>query len=51
MQFAKDEQVKVKSSDKMWSSGEGRGTRLQYSCLEKPNGQNKKAKRHANTGR
>ena len=51
MQFAKDEQVKVKSSDKMWSTGEGSGTQLQYSFLEKPNGQNEKAKRQDNTGR
>ena len=26
----------VKSSDKMWSTGEGNGKPLQYSCLEKP---------------
>ena len=24
------------SSDKMWSTGEGNGKPLQYSCLEKP---------------
>ena len=24
----------VESSDKMWSTGEGNGTSLQYSCLE-----------------
>ena len=28
--------VMVKSSDKMWSTGEGNGTPLQYSCLENP---------------
>ena len=28
--------VMVKISDKMWSTGEGTGTPLQYSCLEKP---------------
>ena len=26
----------VESSDKMWSTGEGNGKRLQYSCLENP---------------
>ena len=26
----------VKSSDKMWSTGEGNGKSLQYSCLENP---------------
>ena len=26
--------VMVESSDKMWSTGEGHGKRLQYSCLE-----------------
>ena len=26
----------VESSDKMWSTGEGNGKPLQYSCLEKP---------------
>ena len=30
----------VESSDKMWSTGEGNGKLLQYSCLENPiNGQ------------
>ena len=28
--------VMVDSSDKMWSTGEGNGKPLQYSCLEKP---------------
>ena len=28
--------VMVESSDKMWSTGEGDGKPLQYSCLEKP---------------
>ena len=28
--------VMVESSDKMWSSGEGNGKKLQYSCLENP---------------
>ena len=29
-------QVIVKSSDKTWSTGEGNGKPLQYSCLENP---------------
>ena len=29
-----DEQVMIKSSDKMWSTGEGNGKPFQYSCLE-----------------
>ena len=28
--------VKVESSDRMWSTGEGNGKPLQYSCLENP---------------
>ena len=28
--------VTVESSDKTWSTGEGNGTQLQYSCLENP---------------
>ena len=31
-----DRQVMVESSDKTWSTGEGNGKPLQYSCLEKP---------------
>ena len=31
-----DRCVKVESSDKMWSTGEGNGKLLQYSCLENP---------------
>ena len=31
-----DGRVIVKSSDKMWSTGEGNGKPLQYSCLESP---------------
>ena len=31
-----DEQVMVERSDRMWSTGEGNGTPLQYSCLENP---------------
>ena len=29
-------QVMFESSDKMWSTGEGNGKPLQYSCLENP---------------
>ena len=31
-----DRQVIVERSDRMWSTGEGNGTPLQYSCLENP---------------
>ena len=31
-----DGKVMVKSSDKTWSTGEGNGKPLQYSCLENP---------------
>ena len=31
-----DGQVMVESSDKMWSTGEGNGKPLQYSCHENP---------------
>ena len=31
-----DAQVIVENSDKMWSTGEGNGKPLQYSCLENP---------------
>ena len=31
-----DERVVVESSDKMWSTGEGNGKPLQYSCLANP---------------
>ena len=31
-----DGQVTMESSDKMWSTGEGNGKPLQYSCLENP---------------
>ena len=31
-----DRRVMVESSDKMWSTGEGTGKPLQYSCLENP---------------
>ena len=31
-----DEWVMVETSDKMWSTGEGNGKPLQYSCLDNP---------------
>ena len=31
-----DARVMAESSDNMWSTGEGNGKPLQYSCLEKP---------------
>ena len=31
-----DGQIMVETSDKMWSTEEGNGKPLQYSCLEKP---------------
>ena len=31
-----DEWVMVENSDRMWSTGEGNGKPLQYSCLENP---------------
>ena len=31
-----DKRVMVERSDKMWSTGEGNGKPLQYSCLENP---------------
>ena len=31
-----DKRVMVESSDKTWSTGEGNGKPLQYSCLENP---------------
>ena len=31
-----DGQVMVESFDKMWSTGEGNGKPLQYSCLDNP---------------
>ena len=32
--FTQDRQVMVERSDRMWSTGEGNGKPLQYSCLE-----------------
>ena len=40
----RDGWVMVKSSDKMWSTGEGNGKPLQYSCLENPMDSMKKQK-------
>ena len=34
--ITQDELVTVESSDKSWSTGEGNGKPLQYSCLENP---------------
>ena len=31
-----DGEVKVERSDRMWSTGDGNGKPLQYSCLENP---------------
>ena len=39
-----DRQVMVESSDKAWSTGEGNGKPLEYSCLEKPMNNVKKQK-------
>ena len=36
--------VMVEISDRMWSTGEGNGKPLQYSCLENPMNSNEKAK-------
>ena len=36
--------VMVESSDRMWSTGEGNGKPLQYSCLENPVNNMKKQK-------
>ena len=40
----KDGQVMVESSDKMWSTGEGYGKPLHYSCIENPMNSMKKQK-------
>ena len=39
-----DRRVMVQSSDKTWSTGEGNGKPLQYSCLEDPTNSVKKKK-------
>ena len=40
-----DGQVMVERSDRMWSTGEGNGKPLQYSCLENPMNSMKRQKR------
>ena len=40
-----DRRVMVESSDKKWSTGEGNGKTLQYSCLENPMKGTKRQKR------
>ena len=39
-----DRQVMVERSDRMWSTGDGKGKPLQYSCLENPMNRVKKQK-------
>ena len=39
-----DGQFMVESSDKMWSTGEGNGKPLQYSCLQNPRESRKRQK-------
>ena len=39
-----DGQVTVETSDKMWSTGDGNGKPLQYSCLENPMNSTKRQK-------
>ena len=39
-----DGRVMVERSDRMWSTGEGNGKRLQYSCLENPMNSTKRQK-------
>ena len=39
-----DGQVIVESSDKTWSTGEGNGKPLQYSCLQNPMNRMKRLK-------
>ena len=39
-----DEQIMVERSDRMWSTGEGNGKPLQYSCLENPMNRMKRQK-------
>ena len=40
-----DRQVMVERSDRMWSTGEGNGKPLQYSCLENPMNSMKRKKK------
>ena len=39
-----DRRVMVESSDKMWSTGEGNGKPIQYSCIENPMNSTKRLK-------
>ena len=39
-----DRRVMVETSDRMWSTGEGNGKPLQYSCLENPKNSMKRQK-------
>ena len=39
-----DRRVMVEKSDRMWSTGEGNGKPLQYSCLENPMNNKKRRK-------
>ena len=41
---AQDGRVMVERSDRMWSTGEGNGKSLQYSCLENPMNSTKRQK-------
>ena len=43
-QATQDRQVIVESSDKTWSTGEGNGKPLKYSCLENPTSSRKMQK-------
>ena len=36
MKLRQDGRVMVERSDRMWSTGEGNGKPLQYSCLDNP---------------
>ena len=44
MPCAQDSRVMVERSDRMWSTGEGNGKPLQYSCLENPMNRMKRQK-------
>ena len=44
MWATQDKWVMVESSDKTWSTGEGNGKPLQYSCLENPTNSMKRQK-------
>ena len=44
LRATQDGQVMVERSDRMWSTGEGNGKPLQYSCLENPVNSRKRQK-------